>query len=245
MSSQLEGGDVPQQNNQMAVIEIDGPGANLLNPGVMSAVRTALIKADEDEAVGGIILTGSGGAFCGGLDLDSIKAGGDPVEFASALVELLRIFPRFTTPVAAVINGDALASGAALVAVCDYAAIVPTASIGSYEVAVGVWPTVAQVAMVHRMGARAAMENIGSGVPFTPVRARELGLVNAVVEMPAIMAHVRGWLENAARAGRASAGRATLYKFAELSYDDALDQSLTAFAAQFVASSLSSEGAKK
>ena len=79
-------------------LEIAGPGANLLNPGVMADLERALLDADADPQISGILLTGAGESFCGGLDVPAIRAGGDPVEFASALVRLLRVFPSLRTP---------------------------------------------------------------------------------------------------------------------------------------------------
>ena len=161
---------------------IDGPERNFLNPGVMRGLLAQLKAANENESVKAILLTGKGEAFCGGLDLAAIRAGGDPVEFAACLSELLKEFPRLRKPVAAAVNGDAVASGGSMVAAVDYAVSVKSAKIGSYEVAVGVWPMVAQVPLIHRLGARAAMENIGSGNPLTADRAFEIGLVNAVTD---------------------------------------------------------------
>ena len=72
----------------------------------MSAVVTELQQANDAESVRGIILTGSGEAFCGGLDVAALSAGADPVEFATHLVELLGLLPKLTKPVAAAVNGD-------------------------------------------------------------------------------------------------------------------------------------------
>lgn len=217
----------------IAVVVVDGPENNLLNPDVMGAVAAGLKAADQDDAVDAILLTGAGDAFCGGLDLAGIRAGGDPVEYAGALAELLKVFPRLRKPVAAAVNGDAVASGSSLVAACDYAAMPSDALIGSYEVGVAVWPMVAQVPLVKRLGARLAMENIGSGDPFTAHRAHELGLVNAVVPRAAVRATAEAWLTRAARGGAANAGRTFFYEIADLDYDRALDLSLEKFAAQF------------
>jgi enoyl-CoA hydratase/carnithine racemase len=215
-------------------IVIEGPGRNLLDPAKMAALERRVLDADADSSVTGILLTGAGELFCGGLDVAAINAGGDPVEFAGALVRLLKVFPLLTTPIAAVVNGDALASGAAIVAACDYAAATPAARIGTLEVSVGIWPMVAQVPIVQRIGARAAMENIGSGEPFTAARAREVGLINAVVEPEELEATATTWLRNAARGGAATAaGRPALYELAELPYDVALDRALDRFAAMF------------
>src|SRR5690554_3855692 len=218
----------------IATIEIAGPGPNLLNPTNMAHLEAQLRAADAHRDVTGIVLTGSGDNFCGGLDLGAIGEGQSPVDFAAALVSILRLFPSFTKPVAAAVNGDAVASGGALVAACDFAVASPESLIGSYEVSVGVWPMVAQVPMIQRIGARAAMENIGSGEPFTATRAREVGLVNVVTDPSEVMAQTRTWLQKASRAGVVMAtGRPTLYELESLDYDDALQLALSKFSRMF------------
>lgn len=214
------------------VVRIDSE-RGLLTPGVMDGLRTSLIAADTDAEIHGVIITGIGDTFCGGLDLAAIRAGGDPIEFARSLAELLKLLPRLSKPIVAAVNGDALASGSSIVAACDFAVAVPTARIGSYEVAVGVWPMVAQVPLIHRLGARRAMESIGSGEPFTADRAAEVGLINELAEQDNLLDRARHWLGQAARGGAANKGRVSLYEFAELPYDDALDAALEKFAAQF------------
>src|SRR5690554_5932225 len=206
----------------IATIEIAGPGRNLLNPTNMAHLEAQLRAADAHQGVTGIVLTGSGDSFCGGLDLGAIGDGESPVDFAAALVGILSLFPSFTKPVAAAVNGDAVASGGALVAACDFAVASPDALIGSYEVSVGVWPMVAQVPIIKRIGARAAMENIASGEPFTAERACEVGLLNVVTDSSKVMAETRAWLLKAARAGAVMAtGRPTLYELETLDYDQA------------------------
>jgi enoyl-CoA hydratase/carnithine racemase len=216
-----------------ATVVIDGPDRNLLNPDVMAKVGADLLAADADANVDGIIVTGAGDAFCGGLDLASIRAGGDPVEFARSLATLLKIFPRVTKPVVAVVNGDAVASGGSIVAACDYGVAAPHVKIGSYEVAVGVWPMVAQIPMIKRLGAKLAMENIGCGEPFSAERAHEVGLVNRVESADKIRGAAEEWLTLAARGGASNVGRIAFYEFAEMTYDDGLDAALSKFAAQF------------
>ena len=222
----------------IVTVTISGPGANLLNTSVMTEITELLTAADADPRVLAILLTGAGSAFCGGLDLAAVRAG-NPVDFARCLTDLLKVLPRLTKPVAAAVNGDAVASGSSLVAACDYAVILPDAKVGSYEVSVGVWPMVAQVPLIKRIGARLAMENIGSGEPFTAHRALEVGLINAIVPAERLIGTAREWLLKAVRAGAAGAGRPTVYQLAELSYDAALDVALDKFAAQFTRAELS------
>lgn len=212
---------------KFATIEITGPGRNLLNPEGLEKIDVALRAAAADDGVAGIILTGEGDVFCGGLDVASIKAGADPVPFYVGLVGILKLLPTLPKPVVAAVNGDALAGGAGFVAAADYVVATPDANIGSFEVSVGVWPIVAQVPLIKRLGARAAIQNIASGEPFTTERAVEVGLVNEIAEPGDLVTRAEAWLEKAARGGAViAAGRPSVYEVDELSYTDALDAAL-------------------
>lgn len=216
------------------VITIENGERNLLNPGVMAAIADALTAADSDAAVEGVVLTGAGSVFCGGLDVPAIQAGGDPVQFATALVSLLSLIPTLGTPVTAAVNGDAVASGASLAAACDYAVGNAGVRIGTYEVSIGIWPMIAQVPLIQRIGAKAAMENVGAGEPFTAQRAYELGLLQRVVDTGGEQEACLAWLRLASRgAGVYATGRRSLYEFADMPYEQALQASLDRFTAMF------------
>lgn len=222
------------QQNGITIITLDHAPRNLLNPENMKQLIQALQDADKDEATAGIVLVGSGDFFCGGLDVPAIQAGADPVTFAQSLAELLSIFPKLGTPVVAAVNGDAVASGASIVAAVDYAVGHDAVRIGTYEVSVGIWPMIAQVPLVQRIGARAAMENIGAGEPFSAQRAYEVGLLQKVVSKDSVIPACFAWLENAARGAAVYwEGRRSLYELSELPYDEAIQLSLDRFTAMF------------
>ena len=232
--TQWTGQITSEKHSATMVFTIDNGEKNLLNPGVMGSLREQVLEADADESVFGIALTGAGDFFCGGLDVPAIQAGADPIEFARALVSLLKIFPDLHTPVVAAVNGNAVASGASLVAVTDYAVTVPSALLGTYEVSVSVWPMIAQVPIIKAIGARAALENIGSGEPFTAHRAFEVGLVNKIVEADQVLSECLAWIEKASR-GKAvfRSGRPTVARLADMPIQEALDSSLETFVSMF------------
>jgi enoyl-CoA hydratase/carnithine racemase len=218
----------------LAVLALAKPPRNLLDPEVMSALREAILSADADPEVEAIVLTGTGDAFCGGLDIAQIRAGADPVQFASALVELLRVFPTLGKAVVAAVNGDALAAGYGLVCACDIAVAADHAMIGSFEATVGIWPMIAQVPALQRLPPRHVLENLLTGEPFDAQRAYEVGIVNQVVAAAELWPAVRDWAARSVRAGAAlAAGRRSFYRFCELSYDEALSASLEEFRAMF------------
>ena len=223
-----------QMEGSTKVLTLGSGPRNLLNRDVISQLHIQLVEAAASPEVLAVLLTGDGDVFCGGLDIAAIQAGADPMELGQELVRLLRLMPTLGVPIAAAVNGDALASGASLVAACDYAVAADTARIGTMEVSLGVWPMIAQVPIIHRIGARAAMENVGSGEPFSAERSVEVGLVQKVVRPGAEITAAHEWLNDASRAPRVMAdGRRSLYELSSMSYTDALDASLELFAAQF------------
>jgi enoyl-CoA hydratase/carnithine racemase len=229
-------GMLAERHGSVQVLTISNGERNLLNPGNMAELLDALRSAEAEASVTGVALTGAGSVFCGGLDVPAIRAGADPVQFATALVAILRLLPAMTKPVVAAVNGDAVASGVSLVCACDFAVACRQSLLGTYEVSVGIWPMISQVPLIHRIGARAAMENIGSGEPFTAERARELGIIQQIVPGGDVLEAAIGWLAKAERAGAcAAAGRPSVYELAELPYSAALTSALEKFTAQFQA----------
>jgi enoyl-CoA hydratase/carnithine racemase len=219
---------------ELALVSLNHPEKNLLNPNVMTQLVAALTSANNDLAIKGIILTGQGSYFCGGLDVQAIQAGGDPVDFAKHLIKVLKLFPNFIKPIAAAVNGDAVASGASLVAACDYAVTTSSARIGTYEVSVGIWPMIAQVPLIQRIGAKAAMENVGSGEPFTAQRAYEVGLVQKIASPDELIGAAAEWVTQGIRGkGAVAVGRKAFYELSELPYDEALDRSFNIFVSMF------------
>ena len=218
----------------LARLTLAKPPRNLLDPELMAAMRDAILEVDADSDIQAIVLCGEGATFCGGLDIERIQAGADPVAFASGLVELLRVFPRLGKPVLAAVGGDALASGYALVCAADIAIAADHVRIGTVEASVGIWPMIAQVPPLQRLHPRHALQNLLTGEPFDARRAYDIGIVNEVVGAGELWPAVERWAQLSVRAGKAlAAGRRSFYRFRELSYDDALTASLEEFRGMF------------
>jgi enoyl-CoA hydratase/carnithine racemase len=223
-----------QRRGDAVWLTISSPPRNLLTPELMRGLAEALRQADGDEEVKAIVLAGAGDVFCGGLDVEAISAGANPVDFARELVALLKVVPALGTPVIAAVNGDALASGYSLVAAADVAIAVEGSSIGTYEASIGIWPMIAQVPPLKRLLPRHALYNLLTGIPFTAERALEIGAVNAVVPADRLVEAVEAEIPLVTRAGAAlAAGRRAFYEFVDLPYDEALDEALRRFARMF------------
>jgi enoyl-CoA hydratase len=107
----------------IATLTLNRPEArNALNRELRDAIRSAFAALEHDEAIGAVILTGAGAAFCAGLDLKELSQPGrdrgsdQPAESAHDIVQLIENFDR---PVIGAINGVAVTGGFELALACD------------------------------------------------------------------------------------------------------------------------------
>jgi methylglutaconyl-CoA hydratase len=79
------------------------------------------------------------------------------------------------------VHGAAFGGGAGLAAVCDIVVADTEATFGFTEVKLGLIPAVIAPFVLRKIGQSAARELFLTGARFSAARARELGLVHAVV----------------------------------------------------------------
>ena len=157
----------------------------------------AFDRADADDEVRVVIVTGAGRGFCAGADLEQGGSTFDRGE-AEAIPRdgggrvTLRIFDS-TKPVIAAINGPAVGVGATMTLPMDVRMASDTARIGFVFVRRGIVPEAASSWFLPRaVGISRAMEWVATGRVFPAQEALEGGLVRSV--------HPGGELLDAARA---------------------------------------------
>jgi methylglutaconyl-CoA hydratase len=79
------------------------------------------------------------------------------------------------------VHGAALGGGAGLAAICDVVVAEDRAVFGFTEVKLGILPAVVSPYVLAKIGASAARELFLTGMRFDAARARDIGLVHAVV----------------------------------------------------------------
>src|SRR5437867_1492606 len=156
---------------------LDRPPLNLLEPGLIRAVRATFDALAADRATRVAVLTGGGRAFTAGMDvrvlrdLDTARA----KELITALHAAIDAVHQAPFPVIAAVNGACLGAGFELALACDLRVAVAGASLGLPEVRVGV-PSVLQAALLPPLvGPGRAAELLLTGEPITAVRPREWG----------------------------------------------------------------------
>jgi enoyl-CoA hydratase len=123
--------------DSVATITMDDGKVNVMSIAMLSALNDALDRAVSDRAV--VVLTGRPGVFCGGFDLNVLRAGGpDAQKMLFMGFELAYRMLSLPRPILIACSGHAIAMGVFLVLSADYrlGADGPF-RIGANEVAIG------------------------------------------------------------------------------------------------------------
>lgn len=160
---------------------------NTWNAQVASELSEAMLKANTDDEVRAIVLTGAGRAFCAGADLER---GGDT--FANRDESDGRqsdegrntrnVYPNeIDKPVIAAINGAAVGVGMTYPMLCDIRLASEGAKMGFVFTRRGMMPELAAHLIVQRVaGLSNAADILLSGRIFTSEEALEMGIVSKV-----------------------------------------------------------------
>jgi len=172
-----------ERHGDVGVIVLHRPEAmNAVNAALATALGDALEEVDRDPDLRVAVVTGTGRAFCAGMDLKAFAAGEDVSHarhpewgFGGVTRHVV------ATPVIAAINGFAMGGGAEIALACDLAVMAESAVIGLPEVRRGLVAAAGGLVRLPRqVPSRLAMELVLTGEPVTAERALALGLVNRV-----------------------------------------------------------------
>ena len=151
-------------------------------------LRAAFDRADADDDVRAIVITGAGRAFCAGADL---AGGGDTFDYRKRDVAgaagrdnggefSLRIF-QSTKPVIAAINGPAVGVGATMTLPMDVRLAADDARIGFVFARRGIIPEACSSWFLPRVvGISRAMEWVATGRVFSAQEGLEAGLLRSI-----------------------------------------------------------------
>ena len=168
-----------EQKGNIAVMTVDNPPVNPLSSGVRQGLTDGINKAISDNRIEAIVLTGAGRAFIAGADISEF---GGKAEGPS-LHDCLNTMDSSEKPIVAAINGTAFGGGLEVALCCHYRVIAPSAPVGLPEVKLGLLPGAGGTQRLPRLiGAAKAMDFMITGDPIPGPEAKELGIVDAVVE---------------------------------------------------------------
>lgn len=168
------------------VVVMNRPAArNAITKSLAEAMSAQWDRLDADASLRCAILTGAGGTFCSGMDLKDFLKSESP-GLGDRGLGGLKPWSR-KKPVIAAVDGYALAGGFELAIGCDLIVANKDAKFGIPEAKRGLVAAGGGVVRLPRLvGRQIAMEMALTGEPIGASRAYELGLVNRVVDGPAI-----------------------------------------------------------
>jgi enoyl-CoA hydratase/carnithine racemase len=181
-------------SDRVATITFDRPDQlNAVSPQMVRELREAYDRAEGDDAVWTIVVTGSGRAFCAGADVGEIPDDGRVIYDEPYLTtrpqweapqEATPPFRSMTKPVLTAVNGLCCGAGLDLVTTSDIAIASDRAEFFDPHVSIGLVSGREMVRLARALPFNVAMRValMGKHERMSATRAYELGLITEVVE---------------------------------------------------------------
>ena len=175
----MKGTVLYEVKDNVALLTVDNPPVNPLSDGVRTGLFESLTKAEEDDSVVGVVLTGNGRAFIAGADISEF---GGNVEGVS-LNEVFQKLEHCSKPVVAAINGIALGGGLETALCCNYRIADKNAFVGLPEVNLGLLPGGGGTQRLPRLaGPSEALKMMLTGAHVPAKKALDMGIVDGISE---------------------------------------------------------------
>ena len=175
----MKGTVLYEVNDDVAILTIDNPPVNPLSEGVRKGLYDGIIKAENDDNVVGIVLTGQGKAFIAGADISEFGA----QDIGTDLHTVFSKIEFCSKPVVAAINGVALGGGLETALCCNYRIGSPAALVGLPEVNLGLLPGGGGTQRLPRVvGPEEALKMMLTGRHINAKKALSMGILDSLSE---------------------------------------------------------------
>jgi methylglutaconyl-CoA hydratase len=214
---------------------------NAFNDELIAELTAWASAAHSDRDVQVVVLAGEGKTFCAGADIAWMArtveySEEDNMRDASAASAMFGALNTLPIPLIGRVHGAAVGGGAGLAAVCDIVVAEDRAVFGFTEVKLGILPAVISPFVLAKIGRSAARELFLTGARFSAGRARELGLVHAVVPEADLDVTVDVYVRELLGSGRdaMAAAKALIAAVWDQPYEAAVPMTAAALAARRV-----------
>ncbi len=168
---------------------------NAFNDAVIQELKAAFEAVGQRDDVRAVVLAAVGPAFCAGADLNWMRRMADytrdeNIADAGQLAAMLKAIYTCPQPTIAAVQGDVFAGGMGLVAACDMAVSVRSATYCLSEVKLGLIPATISPYVIRALGARASHRYLLTAERFSATEAHRIGFVHELVDADALDAKV-------------------------------------------------------
>ena len=175
----MKGTVLYEVQENVAILTVDNPPVNPLSDGVRTGLYECITKAEDDDSIDAVVLTGNGRAFIAGADISEF---GGNVEGIS-LNDVFKKLEFCKKPIVAAINGIALGGGLETALCCNYRIASKTAFVGLPEVNLGLLPGGGGTQRLPRLaGPAEALKMMLTGSHVSAKQALDLGIIDNIAE---------------------------------------------------------------
>ncbi|KAK1377608.1 peroxisomal fatty acid beta-oxidation multifunctional protein AIM1 [Heracleum sosnowskyi] len=190
-------------NDAVAVITIHNPPVNALALPILAGLKEKFLEATRRDDVKAIVLTGGGGRFSGGFDINvfqSVHKTGDRSRLPDVSVDLVvNTIEDAKKPVVAAVQGLALGGGLELALGCHARIAAPRAQLGLPELTLGIIPGFGGTQRLPRLvGLPKAIEMMLFSKSILSEEGKKLGLIDAIVSPEELLKVSRQWASDIA-----------------------------------------------
>jgi enoyl-CoA hydratase/carnithine racemase len=155
---------------------------NAITLAMYDALWDAIVRAEADESVRVILLSGAGASFTAGNDLADFMSG-PPMGEEHGAARFVRLLPRIRKVLMAAVHGSTVGIGVTVLLHCDLVVAARSARLSMPFVKLGLVPEAGSSLLLPRLiGHQRAAELLLLGTPLDSATAFNIGLVNRVVE---------------------------------------------------------------
>ncbi|HEY1978152.1 MAG TPA: 3-hydroxyacyl-CoA dehydrogenase NAD-binding domain-containing protein [Candidatus Baltobacteraceae bacterium] len=174
-----------EDRDGVRVITLDNPPVNALSFAYSAELLNTVEAAEADPGVKAIIFTGANGLFSGGADVNDFST--EPTPETKTVRDVIAAVERGAKTYVAAIDGNCMGGGLELSLACDYRGATQRSKVGLPEIKLGLLPGAGGTQRLPRLiGAQAALEFMLKGNTHPADKAKELGIIDEIIDDNAV-----------------------------------------------------------
>ncbi len=174
---------------------------NAITTGMYAALAEAFEQSATDDDIAVVLLHGQPDLFTAGNDLADFLT--PAAREAGAAHAFLLAIARCPKPIVAAVGGPAIGIGTTMLMHCDIVVAATGARLQLPFVSLGLCPEAGSSLLLPQMaGHRLAAELMLLGDPFDAIKARDAGIVTAIVPESELLSHARALADRLAKQPR-------------------------------------------
>ncbi|MGV2870944.1 enoyl-CoA hydratase/isomerase family protein [Colwellia sp. E150_009] len=221
-----------QRKNDLGFITLNRPQSrNSLNRELRQELISAIEKANNDERIRVVVISGAGKSFCSGADLTEKLAGRDADNFTAEIMHneyhpIIKGIFNAPKPYISAVNGAAAGIGSSLAMACDLMVMADDAFLYSPFAMISLIPDGGcHKFLLSLLGSKRAYEVIAFSERISAEECLSLGVTNKVVEKEKLLDYSIDWANKLAEQAPLSLkfSKQLLRESAAISYEEVMN----------------------